>query len=68
MKCPWEEDPLICDLMDSKGKRVEIVAFGIVYTGVLEEVDLENGFIILTDGDNKAALEVERIESFCRLP
>lgn len=68
LKYEWEGDPLICNLMESKGKRVEIIAFGVVYTGKLKKVDLENGFVVVADEENQVALEIERIESFCVLP
>jgi len=35
-----EEDALIQALVDAKGKRVEIIAFGIPYSGILAEVDI----------------------------
>ena len=66
-KCvePIEEDALIEALMDAKGKRVEIIAFGILYNGTLKRVDIENGTIIITNGDDQAMIEIERVESFC---
>ena len=59
-----EEDALIQALMDAKGKRVEIIAFGIPYTGLLKKVDIEDGIINIADNDDLAVLEIERIESF----
>jgi len=58
-----DEDALIRALIDSKGKRVEIIAFGIVYTGKLEKVDADDGNITIVEGDNSATIEIERIES-----
>lgn len=58
-----EEDVLIQGLLDAKGKRVELIAFGIVYAGALEEVDIDNGTVVVTNGDGKAMIEIERIES-----
>lgn len=58
-----EEDALIQGLLDAKGKRVELIAFGIVYTGVLEKIDIDTGIVIVTDGLDKAMIEIERIES-----
>lgn len=60
-----EEDVLIQALIDAKGKKVEIIAFGILYTGLLKKVDIDNGTIIITNGDDRAMIEIERIESFC---
>lgn len=60
-----EDDALIQALIDAKGKRVEIIAFGILYNGTLKRVDVENGTIIITNGSDKAMLEIERVESFC---
>ncbi len=61
---PIEDDPLIAALIDAKGKRVEIIAFGILYTGVLKRVDVENGTIIIANGEDRAMIEIERVESF----
>ena len=58
-----DEDALIRALIDSTGKRVEIIAFGIVYTGKLEKVDADDGNITIVEGDNSATIEIERIES-----
>lgn len=59
-----EEDALIQALLDAKGKKVEVIAFGIVYSGTLEQVDVDNGTIIIADAEDRAMLEIERIESF----
>jgi hypothetical protein len=59
-----EEDELIQGLIDAKGKPVEVVAFGIFYSGILSAVEIDRGTITITDGDDHAVLEVERIESF----
>lgn len=58
------DDPLIQGLLSAKGKRVEVFAFGITYIGDLTSVDPENGFISVTDGEDTAVLELERIEQF----
>ena len=62
-----EEDALIRGLLEAKGKRVEVIAFGIVYTGILKTIDTDNGTIVIADGDDHAVLEIERIESFSQL-
>ena len=62
-----EEDALIRGLLEAKGKRVEVIAFGIVYTGILKNIDTDNGTIVIADGDDRAVLEIERIESFSQL-
>ena len=59
-----EEDALIQGLLDARQKEVEVIAFGIAYSGILEAVDVDNGTICIIDGDNSAMLEIERIESF----
>ena len=59
-----EEDALIHDLLNAKGKRVEVVAFGIFYSGTLEEVDIDRGTIIISDEEDIAVIEIERIDSF----
>jgi hypothetical protein len=58
------EDLLIQGLLGAKGKRVEVFAFGITYIGALTSVDVENGFVSVTDGEDTAMLELERIEHF----
>lgn len=59
-----KEDPLIQELLAAKGKRVEVLAFGIMYIGTLTSVDPEHGYITVTDGEDTAMLELERVESF----
>lgn len=59
-----EEDALIQGLIDAKGKRVEVIAFGIFYSGVLNEVDADKGVITITDEEERAVIEIERVESF----
>jgi hypothetical protein len=57
-------DPLIQSLLGAKGKRVEVFAFGMAYVGNLNSVDIDHGFITVTDGEDTAMLELERIEYF----
>lgn len=59
-----EEDALIQGLVDAKGKSVEVIAFGIFYSGTLAEVDVDRGTIAITDADDRAIIEIERVESF----
>lgn len=59
-----EEDALIQGLLDAKDKQVEVVAFGIFYSGTLSEVDADKGSVVITDNDDQAVIEIERIESF----
>lgn len=58
-----EEDALVQALLDAKGKKVELLAFGIIYAGNIEEVDIDNGTVVIVDGEDKAMIEIERIES-----
>lgn len=58
------EDGLIKGLIDAKGRRVEVFAFGMAYVGNLNSVDIDHGFITVTDGEDTAMLEFERIEYF----
>jgi len=60
----FQDDPLIQGLISAKGKKVEVFAFGITYVGMLTGIDNENGFISITDGEDTAMLELERIEHF----
>lgn len=61
------EDELIQGLLGAQGKLVEVVAFGIAYTGKITKVDVQSGHVTIVDGDNQATLEFERIESFRHL-
>jgi len=54
----------ITKLQDFVGKRLEIIAFGIYYLGILESVDNEKGTLKIIDGQDFAILELERVESF----
>jgi len=65
--CLVEEDPLIQTLIESEGKEIEVIAFGISYTGTLKKVDVENGYIVVSDDEDTAVLELERMSSFRRL-
>lgn len=46
------------------GKRIEVFAFGISYTGLLKSVDAQAGIIRIEDGNDYVVLEIERIEGF----
>ena len=61
------EDPLIQGLLEAKGKRVEVIAFGIAYQGTLQQIDPDEGTVVIVAGDDMATLELERIESLCIL-
>ncbi len=54
----------ITRLKDLEGRRVEIIAFGISYLGILKNVDYDKGTLRLEDGEDFAILEIERVESF----
>lgn len=58
------EDTLIQGLTEAKGKLVEVIAFGISYTGTLKTIDVKFGYVTVVDGEDRAMLEFERIESF----
>lgn len=58
-----EEDALISELIGAKGKRVDLIAFGIIYSGTLSNVDIDDGTVVITDGEDSAVIEIERIES-----
>ena len=51
-------------IQEALGKRVEILAFGIAYTGFLKKMDIETGTVQIRDKGDYAVLEIERIESF----
>jgi len=62
-----KEDPLIVGLLAARGAQVEVIAFGLAYVGELEMVDPDDGVIVISDGVQKAVLEIERIESFTKV-
>lgn len=64
IQCLIDEDPLLQSLIESEGKEVEVIAFGISYTGVLKKIDIENGYIVIEDDEDTATLELERVSSF----
>jgi len=66
-QCLIDEDPLIQSLLESEGKEIEVIAFGISYTGVLNKIDVENGYIVVVDDEDTAVLELERISNFRRV-
>lgn len=65
--CAIDEDPLIQSIIESEGKEIEVIAFGISYSGILKKADVENGFIVVVDDEDTAVLELERISSFRRI-
>jgi allophanate hydrolase subunit 2 len=58
-----EEDELLKKLVSAEGKRVEVVAFGIIYSGILASVDVDLGNVVVQDGEDQAVIEIERVES-----
>lgn len=46
------------------GKKIQIIAFGISYLGVLKKVDYDRGFLVLVEGPDKVTLDLDRVESF----
>ena len=57
----------ITRLQDLQGKKVEIIAFGISYMGMLKDVDYDSGTLKIEDEEDFAILEIERVESFSRV-
>lgn len=51
-------------LKSAVGKRVEVLAFGMAYVGILKKVDTKNGLIRVEDKEDYVVLEIERIENF----
>lgn len=46
------------------GRKVEVVAFGISYVGLLRDVDMEEGTITLSDSKDAVVLELERVDAY----
>jgi len=46
------------------GKRVQILAFGILYEGILKKVDARSGLVRVEDEKDYVLLEIERIDHF----
>lgn len=46
------------------GRKMEVVAFGISYVGLLEEVDMDKGTLTLSDPHHSVILELERVEAY----
>lgn len=63
MTHPLRDEPFI-QIERFLGRRLEVVAFGISYVGRLKEVDLSEGFIVLSDGPDSAVLELERVDTY----
>ncbi len=61
------EEVRVSTLKKSLGKKVEVLAFGLVYSGLLKNVDLKEGTIQVEDGKDYVVLEIERIEAFKEL-
>ncbi len=67
MRMYYAHDPLessISKLDYLLGKRVEIIAFGISYIGKLDAIDYEQGTLKISDENDSAILDLERVESF----
>lgn len=61
------EEVRVSTLKKSLGRKVEVLAFGLVYSGLLKNVDLKEGTIKIEDGKDYVVLEIERIEAFKEL-
>ncbi len=46
------------------GSKVQIIAYGISYVGLLQSIDHERGVLELCDGKDTVTLELERIEKY----
>lgn len=54
----------ITKLDDLKGQKIQVIAFGVSYVGILVDVNEEKGVVVLDDGKEKVSLDLEQIESF----
>lgn len=52
------------EIRDAVGKRIEVMAFGVPYIGVLEAYDEEAFKLHIRDEKDLAVVEQERIEEF----
>ena len=60
----FEEEVSHTTIEKALGKKVEVLAFGISYVGILKKIDSKVGTIRLEDRDDYVVLEIERIRSF----
>ena len=58
-----DSDVTIEKLKAALGKKVEVLAFNVSYTGVLKKVDVEEGLVRVEDKEDYVILEIERIEA-----
>lgn len=59
-----EDEVSLPKLKSAVGKRVEVLAFGMSYVGILKRMDAKNGLIRVEDKKDYVVLEIERIENF----
>lgn len=52
------------EIRQAIGQRVEVMAFGLPYVGILEDYDEKSGRLQIRDQEDVAFVERERIESF----
>lgn len=57
-------DATIAPLKDALHQKIVVVAFDIIYTGILDVIDKKAGTIRIRDGENYVDLDIERIQSF----
>lgn len=59
-----EDEVSAAKLKKAIGKRVQILAFGISYEGILKKVDARSGLVRVEDENDYVLLEIERIDHF----
>lgn len=62
-----DSEKSITKLDNYVGQKVQVVAYGASYVGTLQKVDMDKGILILTDGKDKATIDLSRVESFASL-
>jgi hypothetical protein len=46
------------------GKKIQVIAFGAAYLGILQKVDYDKGFLLISDGKDTVTLDLEHVESY----
>jgi len=54
----------ITKIEDYVGKKVQVIAYGASYVGRLLKVHIDDGYLIISDDNDRVTIELSRVESF----